>query len=120
MRSGSRDLSDVRDDVQGDGAHRFVLAVPADLLALDGHFPTAPVLPAWAQLHAIAGRARRAWPDLGPFRGATSLKFHAIVLPGSELVLDLRRIAGSSRVKVSLSSDDRVLTRGGLVFGEGA
>lgn len=97
----------------GDGEeHRFVLMVPADLPVLAGHFPGSPIVPAFVELREVVGRVGRVWPELGPYQGATALKFQAPIRPGAELELRLRRAPGSDRVRFTLTITTGTSTTG--------
>lgn len=103
--------------------HRFVLRVPVDLPVLAGHFPGSPIVPAFVELREVVRRVGRAWPGLGRWHGATSLKFQAPIRPGAELELRLARPDGGHRVRFTLTivAGEALGTQcatGTLVFGE--
>jgi 3-hydroxymyristoyl/3-hydroxydecanoyl-(acyl carrier protein) dehydratase len=93
----------------------FAVAVPPDLLWLQGHFPGYPLLPGIAQLLPIAlGCVHALWPELGQPRQALRLKFKQAIVPGDELEVRLAR--AGAEVRFSLHRRGEVCTRGVLVF----
>lgn len=100
------ELVELRHEPLSDDAaegHRFVLMVPVDLPVFVGHFRGAPIVPAFVELREVARRIDRVWPELGPWQGATNLKFQAPIRPGAELELRLRRPHGGDRVRFTLT-----------------
>lgn len=96
--------------------HEFVLAVPTNLPVFADHFAASPILPAYIQVSEVVARARRAWPDLGTWAGASAMKFQAPIRPGTSLVLRLRRCADRHRVEFWISAADTPCARGTLAF----
>ena len=119
MTPSSRELTElsherVRDDAVVE--HRFVLAVPGSLAVFADHFPGAPLLPAFIQLTEVIRRINRVWPDLGAWSGASAMKFKSPILPGSDIVLDLRRARGAGEVAFSISREHTACASGTLLF----
>jgi 3-hydroxymyristoyl/3-hydroxydecanoyl-(acyl carrier protein) dehydratase len=96
--------------------HRFVLAVPAALTVLEGHFPGSPILPAFAELAEVVTRIHRAWPDLGPWQGAPTVKFQAPIRPGFVLELRLHRAQGAGQVRFTITAAGTPCASGTLTF----
>lgn len=102
----------------------FAVAVPADLLYFEGHFPGAPLLPGVAQLVALVlARVRALWPELGEPTGVSRLKFKQPIAPGESLRLTLERerdARGAPRVQFRLDRDDQACTVGVMTFATAA
>jgi 3-hydroxymyristoyl/3-hydroxydecanoyl-(acyl carrier protein) dehydratase len=108
------EVSPLTDD--GDTA-RFAAVAPADAFFFDGHFPDDAVLPAVAQLAALAEPlARRRWPALGALARASRLKFLRVVRPGEALTLRLSR--AGLRVAFTLHAGPEAVSQGVLDFTE--
>lgn len=117
--TSSRELTEssherVRDDAVVE--HRFVLGVPESLAVFADHFPGAPLLPAFIQLTEVIRRINRVWPDLGAWSGASAMKFKSPIRPGSDIVLDLRRVRGTGEVQFSISREHTACASGTLLF----
>jgi 3-hydroxymyristoyl/3-hydroxydecanoyl-(acyl carrier protein) dehydratase len=96
--------------------HRFVLAVPANLSVLEGHFPGSPILPAYAELAEVIERIHRVWPELGPWQGAPTVKFQAPIRPDTELELRLHRAPGAGQVRFTITAAGTPCASGTLAF----
>lgn len=95
----------------------FTFAVPSSTPMLEAHFPGSALLPAFSQLGTVVSRAHRAWPDLGQWEGASSIKFKAPIRPGSEVELRLTR-TGPGKVKFAFRVEETVCATGALAFAE--
>ena len=88
------------------------LRVPADLAALEGHFPGAPLVAAVVQLgwvmDAAAALAGRALAPLA-FEG---LRFRDVLAPPQELRLALELAAGGDLARFQLDAGERVFAAG--------
>jgi 3-hydroxymyristoyl/3-hydroxydecanoyl-(acyl carrier protein) dehydratase len=115
-RSGIVELSHERVHDGGLDEHRFVLTVPADLPAFEGHFPSSPILPAFIQLSEIVARVNRVCPDLGTWAGASAVKFTSPIRPGAQVVLRLRPGSGGQQVRFTVSVANTVCASGALTF----
>jgi 3-hydroxymyristoyl/3-hydroxydecanoyl-(acyl carrier protein) dehydratase len=70
-------------------SHHFSIAVAADHPAFDGHFPGHPVLPGVVLLAQVLAGVER-WLELPVDTALIRVaKFHAPVLPGSTLAIEL-------------------------------
>ncbi len=78
--------------VSGAGA-TYRLRVPAALEHFRGHFPGFPILPGVVQLDWAVRLGREHFPGLDESRGIDNFKCQALVFPGTELELELRRDA---------------------------
>jgi 3-hydroxymyristoyl/3-hydroxydecanoyl-(acyl carrier protein) dehydratase len=112
------ELDHRRLELDGVEEHRFSLRVPPDLDVFEDHFPRVSVLPAFVELRLVLARVQRAWPDLGVWRGSSSMKFTAPVRPGFTLELRLRRSVAAPRVSFSITADGatKPCAKGTLLF----
>jgi len=94
----------------------FVLHAPQDMPLFADHFEGSPLLPAFSQMGELVTRAHRVWPDLGPWEGASNIKFKAPIRPGSQVHMRLTRLR-SDTVKFSMLVQDTVCATGSLAFG---
>jgi hypothetical protein len=107
-----------RASLEGLASRRVRVHVPADLWCFDGHFPGQPVLPGVAQLELfVVPEVRRAWPDLGPVRRLSRLKFKRTIGPGDHLELLLERLEETGRVEFDLRRDGESCASGVLLTG---
>ena len=72
-------------------AATFRLRVVPELAHFAGHFPGFPILPGIVQLDWAVRLGRRHFPGLDESRGVDNFKCQALVFPGAELTLELRR-----------------------------
>jgi 3-hydroxymyristoyl/3-hydroxydecanoyl-(acyl carrier protein) dehydratase len=79
----------------------FTLALAADLMAFQGHFPGNPILPGVVQVDWAIRFGTEAFGELGRFLGIENLKFQDLIQPGQplELQLDLDPDRGRLRFK---------------------
>lgn len=71
------------------GRAELRLDIVPELIAFDGHFPQAPILPGVAQLDWAIRYGREAFGLQGRFVGLEALKFQQVVRPGDRIVLSL-------------------------------
>jgi acyl-coenzyme A synthetase/AMP-(fatty) acid ligase/3-hydroxymyristoyl/3-hydroxydecanoyl-(acyl carrier protein) dehydratase len=93
------------------------LRVPLDLVYFAGHFPGLPVLPGVVQIHWAIRFARRYLAADAVFSALENVKFHALVLPDTELELQLEHAPGSAHVNFTYASEARKFSSGRVVFG---
>lgn len=94
------------------------LHITDDLLAFDGHFPEAPLLPGVVQLDWAITFGRRCFPMMPRrFLRVTQLKFQRPVVPGSLLQLTLQWDAARQALGFVYSSTDGKHASGSLHFG---
>jgi predicted hotdog family 3-hydroxylacyl-ACP dehydratase len=82
----------------------FTLAVDADLVGFQGHFPGHPVLPGVVQIHWAAGFGAEAFGPLGAFCGLAQVKFHQAIGPGR--TVDLRLAFDPARGQLRFAFQD--------------
>jgi 3-hydroxymyristoyl/3-hydroxydecanoyl-(acyl carrier protein) dehydratase len=95
------------------GAH-VRARVPRDLKYLEGHFPGNAIVPGVAQLLLVERAAKLAFPDLGPLKGLTRLKFEVRIDPGDEVVIELAR--AENKVRFAIVRGETTCSRGTLLF----
>jgi 3-hydroxymyristoyl/3-hydroxydecanoyl-(acyl carrier protein) dehydratase len=86
--------------------------IPATLLYLQGHFPGFPVLPGVAQIDWAARLAdRHLETGIGAAR-KFRVKFSAVIPPGTDLTLALRRSKDGRRLTFEYRAGERVMSSG--------
>ena len=94
------------------------LDIGADLLAFDGHFPEAPLLPGVVQLDWAIHFGRSCFASMPrQFLRASNLKFQRPVLPGMRLRLQLSWDAAGGALAFVYSSSGGRHASGSLLFG---
>jgi 3-hydroxymyristoyl/3-hydroxydecanoyl-(acyl carrier protein) dehydratase len=96
----------------------FTLAMDADLLAFQGHFPGNPILPGVVQVDWAIHFGTAAFGPLGAFRGIDNLKFHAIIRPGEVVELHLGFERGE-RLRFSFCAGAAKKSSGVILFQAG-
>jgi len=97
--------------------HRLLLAVDAEVIYFQGHFPGNPILPGVAQLHWAAGMAMSLFGFKQVPLEVKRLKFRNIIRPSSvlELVLEYSK---KGEVEFRFTSFGQVHSTGCLCFRE--
>lgn len=91
--------------------------LPDDYAWFEGHFEGYPVLAGAAQLKALLVPAiEDAYPDLGPLRRLTRLRWNDRILPGDTLDIRLERRRDDPVVRCKIARDGRTCTAGTLRF----
>ena len=88
------------------------LYVPAELDFFEGHFPGLPVLPGVVQLHWAAHFAREHLGTACKASRIDQLKFLAIVVPETELTLQLRLDRAAGLVHFAYTNASRTFSSG--------
>lgn len=88
--------------------------VPADLEYLQGHFPGQPVLPGVVQVHWAIEKAAEQFGPLGTFRSIEALKFHRVIVPDTDVTLDLEYAPG--RLRFTYRSSEGQHSQGRILF----
>lgn len=103
--------------LSGTHEHRLLLAVDADVIYFEGHFPGNPILPGIAQLHWAAGIAMRLFGFVDVPHEIKRLKFRNIIRPSSvlELLLENKK---SYEVEFRFANASQVHSTGCLCFRE--
>lgn len=103
---------------QADAAH-LVLPLDEDLVAFDGHFPQARILPGVVQLDWAIHYGREAFAMPPRFLRMDALKFQHVARPGDQLQLTLAWDAAKGVLGFRYVSDHGVHSSGRVVFGDG-
>ncbi len=91
--------------------------LPKDSAWFDGHFEGYPVLAGAIQLKTLIVPAiEAAFPDLGPVRRMTRLRWNERILPGDTIDIRLERRARDSVVRCVIEREGRTCTSGTLRF----
>ncbi len=96
----------------------LLLPLEADLIAFDGHFPQARILPGVVQLDWAIHYAREAFSMPPRFERMDALKFQHVARPGDCLQLTLGWDAVKSVLSFRYVSDHGVHASGRVVFGD--
>lgn len=96
----------------------LVLPLDPDLIAFDGHFPQAKILPGVVQLDWAIHYAREAFAMPPRFQRMDALKFQHVARPGDRLQLTLGWDALKSVLSFRYVSDHGVHASGRVVFGD--
>ena len=86
-----------------------------DCIYLQGHFPSAPILPGVTQLDWVVQLASQYWSTPVSIQRVEVLKFNDMILPGAEgdLVIQRKR---EDCITFSYKKGDTALSSGRLVF----
>ncbi|MAO68943.1 MULTISPECIES: hydroxymyristoyl-ACP dehydratase [Idiomarina] len=87
----------------------------ADCIYLQGHFPSAPILPGVAQLDWVVQLAAEHWSTPTSIQRIEVLKFNDMILPGATVDLFIER-KREDCVTFKYSDGDKALSSGRLVF----
>ncbi len=96
------------------------LAIAADLVVFDGHFPDAPILPGVAQVDWAGSFAAMCFNLPPRFVRADALKFSRPIFPGATVRLSLTWHAEQRMLAFAYASAEGSHASGQLVFEEGA
>ena len=90
------------------------LALTANLIWFEGHFPGEAVLPGIAQVHLAALWSERIWNWKPASANLLRLKFRHVMRPGSVAILSLKRETERGRLNFSYRVGDLVMSEGTL------
>lgn len=99
---------------KADNVLDLLLYVPSTLPHFKGHFPEFPVLPGVLQIHWAARYGMREFEIKGHFTRVNKLKFHRVILPNTELTLQV--VAHNNKLDFSYKSDQGIYSSGQLEF----
>lgn len=105
-------------DQSGDSVE-LLLRVNPELDYFNGHFAEQAVLPGVVQIHWAAQLAQHFF-QLGEFVASPSVKFNSMVLPDTELTLELKFSPAKQQARFSFYNADHKFSSGSLQFGGGA
>jgi 3-hydroxymyristoyl/3-hydroxydecanoyl-(acyl carrier protein) dehydratase len=77
------------------------IVVPHDLVFVEGHFPSVPIVPGVVQLKWALDLARRRLGVAGRFAGCENLKFQRVLQPGNHATLKLEHIETTGKLAFS-------------------
>jgi len=97
----------------------FSFNVPKELEYFKGHFPTLPVLPGVVQVHWAMYFANQQFSIDGVFSQLDNLKFHAVILPETQLELTLQWHADTSCLDFTYRNAHKKYSAGRVVFHQG-
>ncbi|ATZ73112.1 hydroxymyristoyl-ACP dehydratase [Idiomarina sp. X4] len=86
-----------------------------DCIYLQGHFPSAPILPGVTQLDWVVQLASQYWSTPVSIQRVEVLKFNDMILPGAEVDLVIQR-KREDCITFSYKKGDQALSSGRLVF----
>lgn len=92
------------------------MSVPANLHWFEGHFPEQPVLAGVVQTHWAIEIAQKVFSIQGDFEKINNLKFKAVIMPDTNLVLTLNYITEKHLVKFNYRDDSIVYSQGQIYF----
>jgi len=94
---------------------QLALKIKPELDYFDGHFPGQPVLPGVVQIH-WAGECSKRLFNLTGFHTLQGAKFNSMVLPNTEILLDLHLKPEKHSVRFSFHRADEKFSLGSLLF----
>ncbi len=110
------DWPELRDWQWQDAAVELNLLISEDISWFAGHFPQQAVLPGVVQTHWAAELAKKLFPVKGPFQRINNLKFKTMIMPGTELVLQLKYNAEKQAIAFSYHDSEQEFSTASLVF----
>lgn len=105
-------LTEVEGDTPEIVAH---FRLSRDCLYLQGHFPSAPILPGVTQLDWVVQLAAQHWSTPETVQRVEVLKFNDMILPGNDVDLVVTR-KREDCITFTYKRDDTALSSGRLVF----
>lgn len=92
--------------------------ISPDLVWLKGHFPGQPVLPGVVQVHWAAALANILFKIPTVFQAIENLKFQSVVLPDTQITLDMTYEAKRSRVTFQYRDMETLFSEGKINYAE--
>ena len=93
----------------------LVLGIPEDLSFFAGHFNEQAVLPGVVQIH-WAGELGKLLFNIEGFAALKNVKFNSMVLPNSQIILNLKYTSDKQTLRFDYTSDSDKYSSGALVF----
>jgi acyl-coenzyme A synthetase/AMP-(fatty) acid ligase/3-hydroxymyristoyl/3-hydroxydecanoyl-(acyl carrier protein) dehydratase len=94
------------------------LHITADVVHFDGHFPMLPILPGVIQIDWALHYSRKYLALNGEFIAMENVKFQAVTLPDTKVVLRLTWNAARRHLEFSYATSHQKYSTGRIVFGE--
>jgi len=98
-----------------DGQVNLILGIPENLSFFAGHFPEQAVLPGVVQIH-WAGELGKLLFNIEGFAALKNVKFNSMVLPNSQIILNLKYTSDKQTLRFDYTSDSDKYSSGALVF----
>lgn len=95
---------------------RFVLRVPDTLYYFSGHFPGQGVVPGVVQITWVQHFSALKFGELGTFLRLENLKFHNLIQPGDNVVLELHWQPEKGRLQFRYASASKDHASGRILF----
>ena len=94
----------------------LVCDIPAGLIYFDGHFSGNPILPGIVQVHWAEAFGRRLLPLQGCFARLENIKFQRVIVPASQVILNLRYDEVKQKLSFEYRSEKGVHSSGRICF----
>ena len=92
------------------------LAVTDTIRWFQGHFEQQPVLPGVAQIHWAVALSRQLFAPCQRYTGMDAVKFKKMILPATEVELQLQYVAAKAQVKFCYRAEGVECSSGTLRF----
>lgn len=92
------------------------LRIKPNIRWFEGHFPGQPVLPGVVQTHWAIELAKHVFSISQAFQKISNLKFHSMILPDTQLVLELTYKAENSQAAFKYYNDQQQYSEGKIIF----
>lgn len=107
---------EILDQSKSNGQLKLQLQIPKDLIQFDGHFPGFPILPGVVQIDWVIKLAKQHLQWEQPFLGLENIKFQNMILPGTQLTLEITADANKNRLSFVYFSDKEKYSSGKIIF----
>lgn len=92
------------------------LHIPTDLSWFDGHFPDAKVLPGVVQVDWAGKLGKALFPALTTFQQLGNIKFKTMIMPDTQLTLELQYNESKGSLKFQYFNANNVFSTGSIKF----
>lgn len=94
----------------------ITLHVPENLSWFEGHFPDQKVLPGVVQIDWAGKLGRALFVGANSFKQLTNIKFKTMVMPNTQMTLELRYDAEKGNLKFHFFNEEDSFSMGSLKF----